>query len=248
MTIAFERRHFYIIEILKSHRPYHYQLPGSNGRHGPSVAHHIQLAQQQQEMVLRQQQQMASQQGYAFPHPPTSHHEMMVEMQSMPPALEHYSRPDMQLPPREQTFGDLGYPVSSTIDLGLPPGSVSYRKQMSTPHFFSNTMAHMTENGGMLLPPHPSHSTLPPPPPNSHRALPSTSLRPLPVTTTSTLPLLQLSCLNRPPRLISPTPSHRTQPSPPGYPTPTPPLTPPIPPRPVTLWLPARPATQSRGW
>ena len=101
---------------------------------------------------MRQQQQMASQQGYPFPHPPTSHHEMMVEMQPMPPALEHYSRPDMQLPPRGQTFGDLGYPVSSTIDLGLPPGSVSYRKQMSTPHFFSNTMAHTAENGGMHTP------------------------------------------------------------------------------------------------
>ena len=166
----------------------------------------------------------------------------------MPPALEHYSGPDMQLPPRGQTFGDLGYPVSSTIDLGLPPGSVSYRKQMSTPPTRWPTWWRMVGCTPPLVPPLPSHSTLPPPPPNSHRALPSTSLRPLPVTTTSTLPLLQLSCLNRPPHLISPTPSRRTQPSPPGYPTPTPPLIPPIPPRPVTLWLPARPATQSRGW
>ena len=91
MTIAFHRQRLYVIEILKSHGAYHYQLPGSNSHHGPSVAHH------------------------------------------------------MQLPPQGQTFGDVEYPVSST-------GSVSYRKQMSTPHFFSNTMAHTAENGGMHTP------------------------------------------------------------------------------------------------
>ena len=147
MTIAFERQHLYIIEMLKSHGPYHYQLPAS-GRHGPTVPHHIQMVQahHHHEMALRQQQMPPQQQAYpaAYPHPPTSHHPMMVEMQPMPPALEHYSGPEMQLPPRGQTFGDVGYPVSS-MDLGLP-GSASF-KPMSL--FYSN---HGTENGGVHTP------------------------------------------------------------------------------------------------
>ena len=89
------------------------------------------------------------------------------------PALEHYSGPEMQLPPRGQTFGDIGYPVSSAMDLGLP-GNPSYSKQMSTPHFFSNTLAHATENGGVHTPTGaaPSQSFYPP---STSSQLPSTS-------------------------------------------------------------------------
>ena len=140
MTIAFEQQHLHIVELLKSH-----QLPAS-GRHGP---HHFQMAHQHHEMALRQQRMSQQQPAYtAYPNPLTSHHhDMMVDMQPMPLALEHYSGPEMQLPLQGQTFGDVGYPVSSSMDLGIP-GSASL-KPMNTSLLF---LEHTSENGEVHTP------------------------------------------------------------------------------------------------
>ena len=161
MTIAYERQHHFIMEMLKSHGPYHYQLPAS-ARHGHHVPHHIQMVQQHHhEMAMRQQ--MAPQ-GYQTYAPPHTSHDPMMEMQQMTAQLQDQfhtqpGHPEMQLPPRGQTFGDVGYPPSS-MDLGLSE-STSY-KHINTPLFFSNTMQHAAENGGIHTPTTVQQSFYPP--------------------------------------------------------------------------------------
>ena len=172
MTIAYERQHRFIMEMLKSHGPYHYQLP-ANGRHPHGVPHHIQMVQHQNEMVMRQQQG-----PLVHSYPPS--HEMMMEMQQMPgPMPDQFGAlhgQEMQ-PPQGQTFGDVRYPVSSAMDLGLP-GSASYKH--GTDIFFSNTMQHATENGGVHTP-----NGAPPNfyPPSTSTQLPPSTEHPSPPTT-----------------------------------------------------------------
>ena len=122
MAIAFERQHHHIMEMLKTSGPY-YQLP-ANGRHPHAVPHHIQMV-HHQEMALRQQHAHSS-----IPH------DMMVEMQPMRMADQlgrgrpSHRSPEMQAP-QGQTFGDIDYPVSSSMDLGLP-GSASVSTSICT--------------------------------------------------------------------------------------------------------------------
>ena len=164
MAIASERQHLCIIEMLESHVPYHYQLPAN----GHSVPHHMQVA-QHHEMTLPHQQADPS---YSH-HPPTSH--------LMPPALEHYPGPEME-PPWWQTFGDVEYPVSSSMELGLSE-SASYEQM-------NNMMLQATESTGPyaptaadFYPPSTSSQTHPYPPSNYlHHLSPLTQLQAQPTT------------------------------------------------------------------
>ena len=171
------------MEMLKAHGPYHYQLP-AHGRHTHAVPHHIQVAQQHHEMAM--QNQVPQHQATPFPPPPYPQ-QLMMEMQQLPP-LDHFAAahhghpnhpsPDMQ-PPQGQTFGDLGgYPVSSSMDLGLP-GSASY-KPANTPVFFSNPVHSAVESTSVQTPTATTNSFYPP---STSAHLPPSTEHPSPPTT-----------------------------------------------------------------
>ena len=187
MTMAYERQHFDIMEMLKSHGPYHYQLPAT-GRHTHAVPHHIQMTQHHHDMAMRQQmpQRTSLVQSPNLYQPPPP--EMMMDMQQMPPP-EHFGishhRPSHHSPEMQshgQTFGDLGYPTSSAMNLGLSgSGSFNppeYSKPVNT--FFSNTMHSVAASTGAhtMAVAQPYYT-----PPSSTSQLPQSTDHPSPPTT-----------------------------------------------------------------
>ena len=124
MHIAFERQHMAIVEMLKSHGPYHYQLP-PNTRMPVGHSARLQMPLHHPEMTLHHQQHQRPTVHMEQQYPPVG---MMMEMQSMPPesynpaAGYHQPRQNHHSPemvstatPHGQTFGDLGYPPHHSV-------------------------------------------------------------------------------------------------------------------------------------